>query len=74
MSEVSSVHINQASVEDMSCLDIQVLLASREYMISRVKWGREWTYAIDRTKKISRKIARKEKCLTQIYGSIDGDI
>lgn len=63
MSEVSSVHINQASVEDMSCLDIQVLLASREYMISRVKWGREWTYAIDRTKKYPGKLQEKKSVL-----------
>ena len=41
MNEVSAVHINEASVEDMSYLDIQVLLPSREYMISRVKLGRE---------------------------------
>lgn len=41
MNEVSSVHINEASVDDKSYLDIQVLLASREYMISRVKLGRE---------------------------------
>lgn len=40
MNEVSSVHINEASVDDKSYLDIQVLW-HQEYMISRVKLGRE---------------------------------
>lgn len=41
MNEVSSVHINEASVDDKSYLDREVLLESRQYMISRVKLGRE---------------------------------
>ena len=67
MNEVSSVHINEASVDDKSYLDRQVLLESRQYMISRVKLGREWTYTIDRTKKKNPGELQEKKSVLHRY-------